>query len=670
VNSIDPSLSSTSISSKTHAAIILQLFLFATALLPIVANGQFSAQFATDERSFAESSQTLQNATRIQRAWTVFGRVLNLGGDPIRAAKVTVDTGVGRPEVLETNLKGEFSTEVTATITQYEAFHVRVVASKEGYMTAQESADFTAKDNATREILVVLREDSENSELLSPAGLVSSLEARFRSPETLSLVPQPSRKDFEKGIEKLFSEGSYLDAVSSLTKSVNKSPGCVDCRLALGLAYLGTNSIVSADRQNVEVDKLTASGKMPRERATLLYIAGVVETWRHEYKNAAGFFLKALDLLPSDSNVLQELGRTLVLQQNWEAADDYLDKAIKAGASREAHLLRARALLEEGDVDGANAEMKTYLGKHPVRSLPMASRMTYLDLQQRLEVKSLSKVKSIVGQPIPELVKAMPELNGLETAASQEPLPSILQKVGENVEKFFRDFSNTVSEEDIRVENLRANGQVGEFQTQKFNYLLLARPEKWGPGLTEYRATPDGRSAQPMESRPGYMRTKGFASASLVFHPSCQGESSFRYLGREKMEGRETYVVAFAQQPEKAKRVGLIIMGETLEPVLVQGVAWVDAESYQIIRMRTDLLKPLQKVRLVRQTTEIQYTEVHFKDKPEAAWLPQVVTVTVQWKGKTFRNSHHYSDFKLFDVATREKRKQASLGPATGTSLN
>jgi hypothetical protein len=84
--------------------------------------------------------------------------------------------------------------------------------------------------------------------------------------------------------------------------------------------------------------------------------------------------------------------------------------------------------------------------------------------------------------------------------------------------------------------------------------------------------------------------------------------------------------------------------------------------------MRTDLLKPLPKVRLVRQTTEIHYGEVHFKQIPLAFWLPREVTVTVQWKGRVFRNSHRYSDFRLFNVETREKRKQAALAPETAVN--
>ncbi len=614
----------------------------------------------------------LEHTLSIDRVWPIFGRVISLNGVPIYGAQVKVDLGggAGAPQVLVTNAKGEFKAEYTLNASLYTQVHARIVASKEGYFVAREAADFLAKDKSTREIIVVLQEESGNSEILPGSSLVSSLEGRFRSPAVLGSVPESARKDFERGAGELFDKPDFPKAVASLTKSVNREPTCINCRLLLCLAQLSAGSISSANQQFAELDKLTSSEKASGERATVFYVAGVFETWRHEDKNAVGFFLKALEIQPSDPVVLLELGRTLIFEKNWEPAEQYLDKAIQSGAPPEARILRARALLEEGDPDSADAEMRAYLGKKNPRELPPAARMVYVDLHQRLELKSFSKVNSVVTQPFGELVKAMPELQGMEPASNQDELPPILQKVGENVAAFFRDFPSTISLEEIRVENLRPNGKVKGWFDEKSNYLLLARPEKWGLGLTEYRASPAGKEAQAVPLPDGFMRTKGFASASVVFHPGCQSGAAFRYLGRQTMDGRETFVLAFAQLPETAKMIGLFIVDGVSEPELTQGVAWADTQNYQIIRMRTDLLKALQKVRLIRQTTQIQYAPVQFKNKPAGLWLPQVVTVTVQWKGRTFRNSHRYSDFKLFNVATEEKRKQASLSPETDANPN
>jgi hypothetical protein len=155
------------------------------------------------------------------------------------------------------------------------------------------------------------------------------------------------------------------------------------------------------------------------------------------------------------------------------------------------------------------------------------------------------------------------------------------------------------------------------------------------------------------------MRTTGFACTALFFHPAYQRGARFRLLGRQRVSGHDTLVIVFAQQPEIAQRVGRFDVDGKSVPLLLQGVAWVDRESFQIVRMRTDLLTSPPKSRLKRQTTEIQFGEVSFKELPAALWLPREVTVTVEWKGRTFRNFHRYSDFRVFKVDTQERRKAA-----------
>jgi hypothetical protein len=152
------------------------------------------------------------------------------------------------------------------------------------------------------------------------------------------------------------------------------------------------------------------------------------------------------------------------------------------------------------------------------------------------------------------------------------------------------------------------------------------------------------------------MLTAGFASASLIFHPLYQSQSEFRYLGRQSVNGRDAYVIAFAQQPAKARLNGSFNSGSMSMPTFSQGLAWIDPQSYEVIRLRTDLLKTLPEVNLETETTDITYGEVHFRDLPMGFWLPQEVTVFVDWNGRHLRNEHRYSDFKVFNVAATEKQ--------------
>src|SRR5207249_11482054 len=94
--------------------------------------------------------------------------------------------------------------------------------------------------------------------------------------------------------------------------------------------------------------------------------------------------------------------------------------------------------------------------------------------------------------------------------------------------------------------------------------------------------------------------------------------------------------------------------------------AYVDPQTYQIVRLRSDLLKPLPEVRLKRQTTDIEFAEVHFNRLQEAFWLPEKVSVTVDWNRHLLRNEHQYSEFKVFSVDSRQRLRKvnASSAPA------
>jgi hypothetical protein len=86
-----------------------------------------------------------------------------------------------------------------------------------------------------------------------------------------------------------------------------------------------------------------------------------------------------------------------------------------------------------------------------------------------------------------------------------------------------------------------------------------------------------------------------------------------------------------------------------------QGLVWIDPHSFEIVRMRTDLLAPRNDVGLAKQTSEIWFSEVKFNTVSHPFWLPCEVVVTANWLGLVFRNRHQYSDYSVFVVESREK---------------
>ncbi|MGD0309055.1 MAG: VWA domain-containing protein [Acidobacteriota bacterium] len=271
-----------------------------------------------------------------------------------------------------------------------------------------------------------------------------------------------------------------------------------------------------------------------------------------------------------------------------------------------------------------------------------------------LEMEIYSKARTVVDMTRDELFEAYPsEFRNLEFEESQAELETVLEKVGEKVAVFFHDFPNTVSSEQVRRERLQYDGSVQDAVTQKFNYSVSL--DKMGR-LDEGRTDKNGREIAPERMSDYSFLTSGFVSLPIYFQPSHQFGSCFRCLGRERTEPR-AYVIAFAQRPGVADIVG--VFGPTVmqqrAQLLYQGFAWVDPQSYQIVRMKTDLLAPRTDVMLGRVTSEIWFSEMHFETIPEAFWLPQEVEVTMEYNRNLYRNRHHYSDYRVLVVAAHDK---------------
>jgi hypothetical protein len=253
-------------------------------------------------------------------------------------------------------------------------------------------------------------------------------------------------------------------------------------------------------------------------------------------------------------------------------------------------------------------------------------------------------------------MKAMPELKGLEPADGQQELPELLQKVGENVKYFFQAFPGVISHEEITLERLDGSGAVSDRDIQEFSYRVLSRPGKNDFGLEEYRTDAEGKRDEPEPLLDGFV-TGGFTSTLVYFHPLYQSDSTFRYLGRQLVDGRETDIVFFAQVPGKARvKESLRTVDESI-PILVQGLVWIDPTSYQFLHLRTDLLPAQGDLNLKEATTEFQFAEIRFPESPLVLRLPVEVTVTVNWDGQIFRNRHRYSDYRLFVVKSGEIQK-------------
>jgi hypothetical protein len=255
-----------------------------------------------------------------------------------------------------------------------------------------------------------------------------------------------------------------------------------------------------------------------------------------------------------------------------------------------------------------------------------------------------------------EVLRTYPELKGLEFSETQDELASLLRKVGEAVETMFASLPSTSSLERISQERTEPGQTEQLYLKQNYHYLVLPQTAIAGVGFEEYRTNLKDERLNPEELKGSFLLTSGYATHPVYFHPKQQPESRFRYLGRQKSE-RNAHVIAFAQRPEAAETMRYLATRNQNISILLQGIAWIDPDSYQVIRMRSDLLAPRKDVSLEFQTTTIRFGEVRFNHLSQILWLPLEVVVTMKYQGYLFRNRHHYSQYRLFTVESQEGAK-------------
>lgn len=155
-------------------------------------------------------------------------------------------------------------------------------------------------------------------------------------------------------------------------------------------------------------------------------------------------------------------------------------------------------------------------------------------------------------------------------------------------------------------------------------------------------------------SRPGRRpNSQGFAVSWVHFYPPNRPQATFRYLGEQKMNGHRTLVVAFAQKPEAVLTPARFLFEGKTVPMFLQGVAWVDASDFRIVRLRTDLLFPIPEVALHRLTADIQFEPTRIQEVSSLLSLPREVEITSQTGGSALREIHKYSDYRLFRTRSR-----------------
>jgi hypothetical protein len=269
------------------------------------------------------------------------------------------------------------------------------------------------------------------------------------------------------------------------------------------------------------------------------------------------------------------------------------------------------------------------------------------------EQSHYANARPLLDFPLPEIIAAIPQLQGLEPAANQDDLESILDKTGAVIQDMSDRMPSLISHEDVTQTKENIKGKVTGQNHLAFDYLILVHQKNGTDSIEEYRPGERDNPAVEQSLKQGFGLSSGFVSAWLHFLPANLPEGRFRYLGRQTLSGVRCYVMAFAQIPGNAIITGKFTYGEKTAVILDQGIGWFDEASFRVVRLQTDLLAPRPDLGLEKLTTELQFADSRLPQSDTASWLPREVVVTARINAHVYRNVHRYSDYRLFKVESK-----------------
>jgi tetratricopeptide (TPR) repeat protein len=231
-------------------------------------------------------------------------------------------------------------------------------------------------------------------------------------------------------------------------------------------------------------------------------------------------------------------------------------------------------------------------------------------------------------------------------------LDDVLEKAGMRIKEFVTNVDRFTATESLKHESINKWGFAAPPEIRKFDYVVSVEEIRPGYlGVEEYR----NRHGSG-DDFPDGVATIGLPALVLIFHPYNARSFEMTCEGLARWNGALGWQVHFRQRSDKPNTIRSYRIGSNgpSYPVALKGRAWIAADSYQILRLETDLIAPLPEIRLATDRAIIEYGPVHFREGQVDMWLPQSAELYYDWKGRRSHRRHSFSNYLLFSVGDKQ----------------
>lgn len=237
---------------------------------------------------------------------------------------------------------------------------------------------------------------------------------------------------------------------------------------------------------------------------------------------------------------------------------------------------------------------------------------------------------------------AMSQALGQTTAA--QPLVARAQR---QVIDYLAQLANIHCTESVLQQKLAPNGHVQSSRRRSYDYLVMIQGDRDDFQLNESRIP---QNNAPQDKLP-MLVTDGFSTLMLVFHPYYSGSFEFQRGADEMLNGRPVATVRFVHIHGMRTLAALALRGREY-PLELQGTAWLDKASGQVLKIDAELLGNMSDIGLRSLKIHAEYQAIHLGSS--VVTLPVVAVVDVTTPRQHWRNTHTFGEYKLFGTVAEQ----------------
>ena len=529
-----------------------------------------------------------------------------------------------------------------------------------GYVSTKQQIDISELTDE-KHIDITLKRDPLAVDI-DPSGTVDALMSAKASKETRSAV-------------RALKSGNWKDAQKHLQTAYKMAPDSSRVNFLLGYQSYQQRKFEPARNY---LERATA---LDANNAQALGLLGRVQLLQGDTAKSKATLERTVEINPADWLSQTFLADACFRANEYEKAREHARLAVENGKTQagSAQLILGEAEAGLGDIPDALKSFEAYLQTNPdgTSAKQVQGFMAQLKEEESNPAAPVLRFSDAV-VPAGLLQDSEPELSSAwqppgidETKPNVAPGVScptedVLKRTGENVEQLVENVGRFAAIEDMLHERLDASGNARSRETRKFDY--AANISQATPG---YLAVDEYRTERyALDSVPDEIVTSGFPALALIFHPSMQGNYEMACEGLGEWRGQATWLVHFRQREDRPSRIQSLREGGMSYPVNLKGRAWITADKFHIIRLESELVKPMKEVQFMVQHSIAEYGPVQFQKKNVEIWLPKSAEVYLDFRRHKYYRKHSFDHYMLFSVESEQKDKQAKReprGPASTT---